>query len=76
MEKTYELRESFWTPYDQMEEHIGKKFEVLRKLTVEEIGDFECEGELFKIKLEDGIEIDAWFEEIHDKSCEINGKLI
>lgn len=30
MEKTYELRKTFWTPYDQMKEHIGKKFEVLR----------------------------------------------
>lgn len=76
MEQTLELRESFWTPYEQMQEHIGKKFDVVRELTAEEIGDSKCEGELFKIRLEDGTEIDAWFEEIHMNSCRVNGVLI
>lgn len=73
MEKQFALRKEFWTPYDQMEEHAGKKFEVLRPLTMEEIDDPDCEGELFKIRLEDGAEIDAWLEEIYDKSCTVNG---
>lgn len=76
MKQTYKLRKTFWSPYDEMKEHIGKKFTLLRSLTKEEIGDPECEGEMFKIRLEDGEEITAWFEEIYDKSCMVNGELI
>ena len=70
--KEYKLREVFWTPYDQMKEHIGKGFKVVRELTEKEV-DAEILGELFVIKLEDGEEIEAWFEEIYKDSCIVNG---
>jgi len=61
--ENYKLRESFWTPYEQYQEHNGKNFEVLGEVT--EGIDEEIKGDLFKIRLEDGTEIQAWSEEIY-----------
>lgn len=74
MDQEHKLREVFWTPYDEMKEHIGKTFKILGR----ETGDVDAEvgGELFKIELEDGTIITAWFEEIYEKSCKVNGVLI
>lgn len=75
-EQEHVLRETFWSPYEQVKMHIGKKFKVLRTLNVDEIGDVDLEGELFEIQLEDGTIINAWYEEIYEKSCYVNNELI
>jgi len=70
----YKLRESFWTPYEQYEESIGRKFIVLNEVTDV---DEEIKGELFNIEFTDNGEIiQAWFEEVYQDSCEVNGKRI
>lgn len=70
----YKLRESFWTPYEQYHECIGRKFEVIDEVT--DI-DKEIKGELFSIKFTDnGATIQAWFEEIYQNSCTVDGKLM
>jgi hypothetical protein len=69
---SYKLRESFWTPYDQYAECKGRKFIVLNE--VEDV-DEEIKGELFNIEFTDnGETIQAWFEEIYQDSCEVDGK--
>lgn len=72
----YQLRESFWTPYEQCKEHIGKKFTLIREIPVEETNDPELEGELFDIQFDEGEKFVAWYEEIYDKSCIVNGEVI
>jgi len=67
----YDLRSEFWTPWDQTREHIGKKFKVLG---IKEDVDPEIRGQLFDIELEDGTKIHAWHEEIHAKTCLVNGE--
>lgn len=57
------MKEVFWTPYEQYKEHNGKRFEIIGEVT--EGIDEEIKGELFNIRLEDGTEIQAWFEEIY-----------
>jgi frataxin-like iron-binding protein CyaY len=72
--KEYELRKSFWTPYEQYKEYIGRKFEVIKEF---EDCDIEIKGELFEINFTDNNEsIQAWFEEIYEHSCEVNGILV
>ena len=41
----YKLRESFWTPYGQYQEYIGREFELIGEITDV---DEELMGELFK----------------------------
>jgi len=62
-QKDWKLKEVFWTPYEQHKEHNGKRFEIIGEVT--EGIDEEIKGELFNIRLEDGTEIQAWFEEIY-----------
>ena len=62
-QKDWKLKEVFWTPYEQYKEHNGKRFEIIGEVT--EGIDEEIKGELFNIRLEDGTEIQAWFEEIY-----------
>ncbi len=66
--KAFKLRETFWSPYEQVKEHIGKKFEVIAVVPAGEL-DVETEGQLFTIKLEDGEVITAWAEEIYTLPC-------
>jgi hypothetical protein len=69
---SYNLRESFWTPYEQYQECTGRKFEVIGEVTDV---DEEIKGELFEIRFTDNGEIiQAWFEEIYQDSCEVDGK--
>ena len=63
IKQDYQLKEVFDTPYEQYQEHNGKKFKVLGEVT--EGIDEEIKGDLFKIRLEDGTEIRAWSEEIY-----------
>lgn len=63
----YKLRESFWTPYEQYHEYIGREFELIGEITDV---DEELKGELFNIKFTDNGEIiHAWFEEIYQDGC-------
>lgn len=63
----YKLRESFWTPYGQYQEYIGREFELIGEITDV---DEELKGELFNIKFTDNGEIiHAWFEEIYQDGC-------
>ena len=66
-----ELRQSFWTPWEQMREHLAKKFTVIGE---SKNVDPEIKRQLFDIKLEDGSQIDAWHEEIYAKTCLVNGQ--
>ena len=59
----------FRTPYDQYREHNGKTCVVLEELshaTHPATLDEEV-GSLFRIRLEDGTEIDAWPEELTEE---------
>jgi hypothetical protein len=69
------LRETFWTPYEDTKQYVDKPFRLVRALTNLEV-DTECVGELFIIRFDNGEEVTAWFEEIYEKSCVVNGKLI
>jgi hypothetical protein len=57
-----EITEVFWTPYTDYENKIGQGFKIVRRLT-EEDADLECLP-MWKIKFEDGEEIDSYPEEI------------
>jgi len=53
-------RETFQSPYDQHAEHVGKGFKVVTW----GFPDGEEAGVLYRIRLEDGSEIEAWPEEV------------
>lgn len=76
LEKGYQLRKTFWTPYEQMKRYEGRKFQLICKVEEPEEIDEELKGQLFVIEFDDGTQIQAWFEEIYDKSCLVNGVLI
>lgn len=62
----------FESPFNDVAEHLGKSFEVLRPLTDEE-KDTEKVGDMYRIRFFDGIEIDAWPEEIFaDESFQLD----
>ena len=57
-----EFRETFQSPYEQYQEHVGKSFTVIQEIT-----DWEDDPEvgiLYQICLEDGEVIAAWPEEV------------
>lgn len=58
-------KKKYSTVYEDQKEHIGKEFQILRSLNSDEV-DLEC-APMFKIKLEDGVEIDAYIEEIFNE---------
>jgi hypothetical protein len=56
-------RVKFWSPYEQHKDRIGLKFKIIRELTDKE-RDPEV-GKMYRIWFyKDGVEIDAWPEEI------------
>lgn len=62
------LRATFQTPYEGMREYVGRAFRILSvhdHSTDPEVID-EDAGELYRIRFDDGVEIDAWPEEIFD----------
>ena len=56
----------FDSPYEQYREHNGKTCVVLRKLLDAE--RHSEVGDLFRIRLSTGEEIDAWPEELHENN--------
>lgn len=58
-------RETYTTVFNDQSEHVGKEFEVLRSLNSDEV-DMEC-APMFKIRLSDGKEIDAYIEEVYNE---------
>lgn len=55
----------FLPTYDEYEERHGEEFEVLHKLTPEEVGpDYEEVGDMYLIRFADGTEVNAWPEEV------------
>lgn len=56
----------FRTPYDQYKEYNGQTCYVIRELNDTENPDKKDVGSLFLIKLNSGVEIIAWPEEIHE----------
>lgn len=65
-------RETFDSPYDQYAERRGQPFEVVCELTEADGIDTEV-GPMYLIRFADGIEIQAWPEEV-DASLDIYGK--
>jgi hypothetical protein len=62
---------TFWTPHEATEEHIGKTFEVLEEIW-DPVFDIECLP-AWRIRLEDGEEIEAFSEEIVLSDMKANG---
>ena len=55
----------FHSPYNQYRDRNGQSFEVLEPIMNDQ-KDVEV-GSMYKIKFQDGVEIDAWPEEIIEK---------
>ena len=66
--------EKFWTPHEDAEQHIGKKFKVLKR-TTEERNDLACLP-LWDIEFEDGTLLTAYPEEIIPTEIKANGGTI
>jgi nucleoside-diphosphate kinase len=64
MTSEYPRRITFKTPYDQYGNRDGQECTVLRKLPPSEIGDYDEVGDMYRVRFDDGEEIDAWPEEI------------
>ena len=62
---------TFWTPYEDEAQHIGKKFKVLQR-TPEERNDL-CTLPLWDIEFEDGLQLTAYPEEIIPSEIKANG---
>lgn len=67
-------RRKFLSPFEDVAENNGQRFEIIRKLTADEVDDEV--GEMFKIKLATGKIIDAYPEEIFSAQPAPNGLLI
>ena len=65
------FNKTFWTPYEEQKEHIGKKFMVLRRLTEEEC--FLEAMPMWKIEFEDGKTSGAYPEEIVPSEMKLHG---
>jgi len=53
------FRRRFWTPYEQYRARMGQRFKVVRGHRRRVPG-----GLLYRVRFEDGTEIDAWGEEV------------
>lgn len=56
-------KKSFNTPFTDYQDRNGEDFEILRPCTKEDNIDIEV-GVMYKIRFRDGVEIDAYPEEI------------
>lgn len=63
-----DIVKTFWTPYTDYRDRIGQKFEIVRRLTEEDV-DLECLP-MWRIRFKDGKEIDAYPEEIVSSEVE------
>ena len=59
------FRKTFRTPFDQYAHRIGHGFTVVRELTAEK-KQLDEDEPMYRIRFEDGAEIDAWGEEVCD----------
>jgi hypothetical protein len=59
----FRFRSLFWSPWEQYKDRIGEPFVPLSVQTLTEI-DPDNPAPLFRIRLSDGTEIDAWEEEV------------
>lgn len=60
----HRLRDTFTTPFDQYANREGQRFNVLAKIT-EPDEDHDAEVlPMYRIRFDDGFEIDAWPEEV------------
>ncbi len=57
------MNKIFKTTQSDLVKHNGLKFEIIRPLTEDE-ADINDVGNMYKIKLENGIEIDAFEDEL------------
>lgn len=60
-------RETFDSPYQEYADRVGQPFELVGEVDPSEPGhehDPEEVGVLYRIRFEDGTEIDAWPEEV------------
>lgn len=54
---------TFTTPYEQYHERQGQSCEIVREVPHESFDYDEC-GPLYVVRFDDGIEIEAWPEEV------------
>lgn len=58
--KVGEFRQFFTTPFEQYSEHVGKPFQVVRRLPDAESVDDVPGEDMYLIRFEDGTEIESW----------------
>lgn len=71
-ESQEKLADTFWTPFESFADKIGQKFTILRR-TDERECDL-CALPMWRIAFEDGLEFDAYPEEIYEREQIENGR--
>lgn len=60
---TSTFRQTFTTPYNQYADREGQAFQVVGTVNPDTYDFDEC-GIMYRIRFEDGVEIEAWPEEV------------